>query len=45
MAIVQAVHNFYEDYGESEGEIDLGGLWKDPIILNVGGHYTCYSSI
>jgi len=37
LAVVQAVNNFYNDYEDGDGEIDLGGPWKDPIILNVGG--------
>jgi len=47
-AVVQAVHNFYEENEESDGDIDLGGPWKDPIILIVGGthfSYARYSSI
>jgi len=37
MAVVQNVHNFYTDYGDSEGDIYVASPWNDPIILNVGG--------
>jgi len=37
MAVVQAVHNFYEDSGEQDVETGLKLPWEDPIVLNVGG--------